>query len=524
VTIRHLNAFVRNIFHKKRVDQDLDEEIHGYLDLLASERVRGAMSPENAVREARKEFGGVELVKENVRDVRIGVAFATLTQDLRYSTRSLRRSPALATTCVVVLALGIGANTAIFSGVKAILLDPLPYRDPSQLVALYEAGVVKGDVHDAPAPANFYDWQRESSSFQEIAAYGGTNGNASGGMDRLPEHIDGAFCSWNLFRTLGVPPAIGRVLVAGDDTPKATRTIILSNSLWRRRFDSDPAIIGRSLRLDAQLYTVIGVMPRGFEFPAATTQFWIPMQIALPATELQTRQDHRLSVIARLKPRISIQQSTAELTGIQSRIARAYSGQTGSSVEVYTLESQIVDQTVRRSLYVLWAAAGCVLLIACVNVANLLLTRGTARQREIAVRIALGASKARIVRLFLIESFILSLGGAAAGILMAGWLTRILVIISTSLPRASAVRLDWTTVLFAASLGLLAGILAGALPAASAPARDLNQTMHETGRTTFGSVRRTWYRSALVSGEIALSCLLLSGAGLLLKSFVCYKT
>jgi predicted permease len=518
--IRHLNSFLRNIFYKKRLDRDLDEEIQSYLDLAATEKLRDGMSADDAAREARKELGGVEQVKESVRDIRIGLTVATLMQDLRYSLRSLRRIPALAITCVVVLALGIGANTTIFSAVKAILLDPLPYRDPGQLVALYEADVVTGDVHDTPAPANFYDWQKESSSIQEIAAYGGTNGNLSGGLDRLPEHIDGVFCSWNLFRTFGVPATMGRVFVAGDDTPKATRTIILSDSLWRRRFGSDAGIIGRTLHLDAQLYTIIGVMPPGFEFPAATTQFWIPMQIALPATELQTRQDHRLFVIARLRPDVSIQQATAELTGIQSRIAHAYSGQTGSSVEVYTLESQIVDQTVRRSLYVLWGAVGCVLLIACVNVANLLLTRSTARQREIAIRIALGASKARIVRLLLLESLILSLGGAVAGILIAEWLTRVLVKISASLPRASTIQLDWTTVLFAAGIGLLSGLLAGVLPAASAPALDLNQTMHETGRTTFGSVRRTWYRSALVSGEVALSCLLLIGAGLLLKSFV----
>lgn len=445
---------------------------------------------------------------------------ATLIQELRYSFRSLRRSPALAITCVVVLALGIGANATIFSAIKAILLDPLSYRDPGQLVALYEADVVTGDVHDTPAPANFYDWQRESSSFQEIAAYGGTDGNLSGGIERLPEHINGIFCSSNLFRTLGVAASAGRVFVASDDTPKATRTIILSNSLWTRRFGGDVNVIGQTLRLDAELYTIVGIMPREFEFPAATTQFWIPMQIALPEAELRTRDDHRLSVIARLKPGISIQQSTAELTGIQSRIARAYSGQTGSSVEVYTLESQMVDQTVRRSLYVLWAAVGCVLLIACVNVANLLLTRGSARQKEIAVRIALGASKARIVRLLLFESLILSLTGAVAGMALAEWLMRFLIKLSPSLPRAAGIQLDWTTVLFAAGVALLAGVLTGALPAASAPGLDINQTMRETGRTILGSVRRRWYRTALVSGEIALSFILLIGAGLLLKSFI----
>ena len=448
----------------------------------------------------------------------------TLWQDIRYSLRSLHQNPALTTTCFVVLALGIGANTTIFTAVKAVLLDPLPYRDPGRLVALYEAGVVKGDVHDEPAPANFYDWQRQSRSFQEIAAYGGTSANVSGGFDRLPEHIEGVFCSWNLFQTLGIPASVGRVFVPSDDTPRAARTIILSDSLWKRRFEGDPRVIGRTLRFDAQLYTIIGVMPRSFAFPFSTTQFWLPMQMALPLAELQTRGDHRLSVIGRLKPRISIQQAATEMTAIQSRIAHEYSGQTGSSVEVHTLESQIVDQTLRRSIYVLWAAVGCVLLIACVNVANLLLTRSTARRREMAIRIALGAAKGRIIRLFLLESLILSLAGATAGILLAEWLARALVKISTALPRASEIQLNWTTLLFAAGLALLAGIAAGALPAASASGLDLNQAMHETGRATLGSVRRTWYRSGLVSGEIALSFLLLIGAGLLLKSFVLLQT
>ncbi len=243
------------------------------------------------------------------------------------------------------------------------------------------------------------------------------------------------------------------------------------------------------------------------------------MQLILPADELRTRSDHRLSVIARLLSGVSMRQAAAELSGIQSRI-RGYAGQTGTSVEVYTLASQTVDQMLRTSMYVLWAAVGCVLLIACVNVANLLLTRGTARQREIAVRIALGASNPSIVRLFLMESLILSAAGAAGGILFADWLMRVLAGMSALLPRASRMQLDWTALFFAAGLAILAGIAAGALPAISASAFDLNQSMHETSRSTFESLRRAWYRRALVATEITLSFLLLAGTGLLLKSFI----
>lgn len=522
--VRQFKAFLTNIFRKRRVDQDLDEELHSYLDLVSHEKVRNGRTPEEAAREARNELGGVELVKESVRDVRIGSTVASLLQDIRYSLRSLRRSPALATTCVLVLALGIGANAAIFSAVKAVLLDPLPYNDPGRLVALFEAGVVKGDVHDEPAPANFYDWQRESESVEDIAAYGGISGNLSGLSGRLPEHVQGVFCSSNLFRTLGVRASVGRVFSDSDDRPQSTRTIVLSHSLWLRRFDGNPDVIGHMLRLDAQLYSIIGVMPADFEFPSATTQYWVPMPLALPQEELQTRADHRLSVIARLKPGVTIGQSAAELTAIQSRIARTYSGRTGTSVEVYTLESQTMDQTLRRSLYVLWGAVACVLLIACVNVANLLLVRNTVRRREVAIRIALGASKRRIARLFLIESILLSALGAALGLLLAEWLTRVLVSLSASLPRASGIHLNWTTLLFAAAVALVVGSLAGALPTASASAVDPGQAMHETSRTTFGSLRWMRYRSGLVSVEIALSFLLLVGAGLLLKSFVLLQT
>lgn len=446
-------------------------------------------------------------------------------QDARYSFRSLVQRPGFFIACVALLAVGIGANATIFTAVKAILLDPLPYRDASRLVALYEEGVVANDFRDEPSPANFYDWQHEARSFGQIAAYGGMDGNLSGDGTALPEDLNGAFCSWNLFDTLGIQPAFGRPFAIGDDRPGAPRTIILSYSLWKRRFNGDPVILGKTIRFDVQPYTVIAVMRRSFEFPSAATQFWIPMQIALPPEELQNRQDHRLFVIARLKRGVSIQHAQAELSGIAARIKREHPAElTATSAEVFSLDSQLIDQTVRESLNVLWAAVACVLLIACVNVANLLLARGSQRRREIAIRAALGASRERIVRFLLIEAFMLSVAGAFGGILLAAWLTHALARMSVSLPRASAIALNWPVLLFAVLLAIVSGLAAGLLPAISASDLDLNEAIHEAGRSSVGSIRRLWHRNALVAAEIALSFLLLAGAGLLLKSFVLLQT
>ena len=448
----------------------------------------------------------------------------SLWHDIGFSLRSLRRQPGLVLTSLAILTLGIGANTTLFTAVKTILLDPLPYPDPSRLVMLYEWGVVH-DSANPVSPPDFYDWQRESKNFTSMAAFGSASGTLSGGRARLPEHIDGAFCTWNLFQTLGVQPALGRSFTASDDTSKAPRTILLSDSLWRRRFDADPHVLGKTLRLNSELYTIIGVMPARFNFWYRTGQYWVPLQTELAPRELTQRGDHRLRVVARLKPGIAMRQANTELSAIQARYKHEHPDEfVGRRAQIHTLWSEVVDKSVRKSLYILWAAVGCVLLIACVNIANLLLTRSTGRRREMAIRTALGATRRRIVRLFLLESLILSCAGGLAGILLASRLTGLLVKVGGVLPRASALQVDWTAIAFGIAMAILSGIAVGLLPAFAASRVDLNQTMHESGRGSTGSAQRQRFRNTLVVAEIALSFLLLTGAGLLLKSFVLLRT
>lgn len=425
---------------------------------------------------------------------------------------------------LIVLTLGIGVNITIFTAVKTVLLDPLPYKNPSRLVALYEWGV----VHDSAgpiSPPDFYDWQRYSKSFESMAAYGQSGATLSGSATKLPEYVAGMLCTWNLFKTLGIEPAVGRTFSAADDTPKAARTIILSYALWQRRFSGDRRIVGKTISLDSGLYTLIGILPSHFEFWYPAAQYWVPLQTQLSPRELNQRGAHRLFAAARLKPGVSLREANTDLSEIQARYKHQHPDAfVGRRAQIYTLWSQIVHKSVEKSLYILWAAVGCVLLIACVNLANLLLSRSAGRRREMTIRMALGATRWRIGRLLLQESLILSCAGGLAAVLLASWLAGLLVKIGAFLPRASEIQMDWSTVAFAAGLAILSGLTAGLLPGVTAARIDLNRPMHEWGHTLAGSQGKQRSRNMLVAAEIALSFLLLTGAGLLLKSFVLLRT
>jgi predicted permease len=440
-------------------------------------------------------------------------------RNLRYAIRILARSPGFTLAAVLVLALGIGANTAIFTVVRAVLLAPLPYANPDRLVRLYERNVIGDNEFNVVSPPNFDDWTAQAESYEQTAAYGDSSYNLAGGSGELPEQLTGLITTYNLFSTLGVQPVIGRAFLAEDDRPDAARTVILSDSIWRRRFGSNPRIVGSSIRLDGNSYTVVGVMPPGFDYPIASAQLWTPIWREILPRQRSQRGNHRLNVLARLKPGVRVEQARTELDGIARRIKQQYpEALTGSGANVAPLEERMVAR-VRPLLLVLLGAVACVLLIACVNVTNLLLARAMARRREVAIRAALGAGRAQLVSQFLTESLLLSGGGAILGLGFAAWGTDLLIKMAGDIPRIETVQVNASVLWFTAAVALVTGVIVGLAPAFTSARVALASAMQEGGRSSTAGRSRGIFRDVLVGIEIALSLVLLIGSGLMLKSF-----
>ncbi len=440
-------------------------------------------------------------------------------RDIRYALRTLGRNSGFSVAAILVLALGIGANTAIFTVVRAVLLAPLPYRDPDRLVLLYERNVIGETAFNIVSGQNFLDWQRDAASFEQMAIWGDWSSSLSTNDGGLPEDVNGAICSYNLFATLGVPPALGRAFLPEDDTPDAARVVIISDAFWRRRFAADPRVIGTPIRLDGRMHTVIGVMPAGFDYPASDTQEWLPVWQNVPANARQQRGNHRFNVVARLKPGIPVEQARTELDNLARRIKQQNpTTLTGEGANVVSLADRTVAR-VRPLLITLLGAVACVLMIACVNVANLLLARAVGRKREIAIRAALGASRLQLTKGFLWESILLAMGGAGCGLILAAFGTDLLIKMAGAIPRIETVRVNGTVLWFTAGVALLTGIAVGLVPAFASMRVGLTQPMQEGGRSSTASRGRALFRDALVAVEVGLSLMLLIGAGLMLKSF-----
>jgi len=454
---------------------------------------------------------------------------AALLQDIRYCVRSLVKTPGFTAVAVIVLALGIGANTAIFTVVNAVLLRPLPYPGSDQLVMLWETNPrFQIGVDTLPVThGNFMDWREQNSVFEYVSALGVGRWNLTGSGE--PERISGASVSPNFFRLMGTETKLGRAFRDDEEKPGAGKVVVISHALWQRRFAGEPGVIGKTMTLDGESYTVIGVAPVGFQFPrakempyfvgvATQTDLWRPMTLGDDFVN-KKRANHQLCVMAKLNPSVTREQAQTEMTAIAERLEQSYpDSNQGIGVKVVPLNEQVVGN-VRVALLVLMGAVALVLLIACANVANLLLARSSARQKEIAIRTALGASRGRIVRQLLTEALLLSMTAAAAGTLLSLWGIKAMLSLSReNLPRAYEISVDVRVLGFTVAIALLTSVLFGLTPALQASKINLSESLKEGSRGLSGGQRSNHVRSALVIAEVALSLVLLIGAGLMIKS------
>ncbi|HKY06476.1 MAG TPA: ABC transporter permease, partial [Blastocatellia bacterium] len=445
----------------------------------------------------------------------------TLWQDIRYGARMLAKRPAFTAIVIIALALGIGANSAIFSVANAVLFRPLPYEDPEKLVMIWETNHSRGYDNSGCSPPDFREWRVRNQAFEQMAAFNSNAFNLTGADD--PERVPGVEVSPALFSTLGVSPALGRAFAPEEEEFGRHRVAILSDGLWRRRFGSDPSILGKTVKLNGEEYQIVGVMPASFQYPEARTALWIPMSFA-PDHYLNTRGNHYLNVVARLKPGVTLEQAQADMTSIAARLEQEFKENAGLGTRVVTLRSEVVG-SVEPALFVLLGAVAFVLLIACANVANLLLARSAARQREIAIRTTLGAGRRRIVRQLLTESIMLSLAGGMLGLLLALWGVDVLVGIGPEdIPRLNEIGVDTRALVFTFGLSLLTGIVFGLVPALQTSKPDLNESLKEGSRGTTSGTGSRRIRGALVVAEVALSLVLLVGAGLMIRSFLALQS
>jgi putative ABC transport system permease protein len=506
-----LRSWTSALIGRTRMEGEMDEEMRFHLEARAADLLRQGVPGHEAKRQAKLEFGGVETAKHQCRDA-VGVSFIeTVIQDARHGVRTMLRAPAFTVITVVVLAVGIGANTAIFSVVDAVLLRPLPYRESGRLVTILMNG------ENPVSVANYIDWRDQSQSFAAMGAadYWSPNLTGDGGV---PEHIDGLKVTQGLFPMLGIEPLLGRLFVNGEDKEGADREVILSYGLWQRRFSGDGKVLGKAIVLDGNGYVVVGVMPRGFQFApfwATHAELWVPNAFG---ARIHNRGGNSLRIFARLKNGVSVEEARAEIAAITGRLERQYPG-TNRNVLVTPLKEKVVGN-VETPLLVLLVAVAFVLLITCANVAHMLLARAAARQKEVAVRAALGARRGRIIRQFLTESLLVGGMGGLAGLGLAVVATRALVAVSpANIPRIQTVTVDWRTALFLLAATILTSLGFGIAPAVQSSSIHVHDTLKESGRGNSEGKGRSRVRSVLVVSEFALALMLLIGAGLMIRTF-----
>jgi len=507
------------LLRRRRLERDLDEELAFHLAMREAEYRRDGITGAAARHAARRRFGNVAYLKEECRDMWTFYPLETLRQDVRYALRTLRKSPGFTIVAVLALAIGIGANTAIFSLIDAIREKALPYKDPSTLVELW-GNVVRAKVERRGASyPDYLDWRARSKSFEDVAAFDGQLMTLVGSED--PERINTEFVSAPYFSLLGASPARGRVFQADEDAvAKPAQVVVLSDGLWKRRFGADPQIVGRTLTLccAARQYTVVGVMPPGFKGLSDIAELWVPFAMYAPPSTMAERGSRGFAALARLKPGVSMDAAQRELDGISRQLEREYPlTNEKRAVELTPLDVELVG-TLRPALLTLMAAVAFVLLIACANVANLLIARSEARRREIAVRTALGAGRARLLRQLITEGCVLTLIGAAIGLLLARASVAVLIAQSpVTFPSFVSPGLDLRIAAFTVAVSLACGILVGLAPGLQARSIDLSGALKESARGSDGRHTQR-VRNALVVTELSLAVVLLVGAGLTIRS------
>jgi len=510
-----MKYWLRRIVRKERTEHELDSELHFHLEQRMADLLESGATRDEAGRQARLEFGGVEGIKEDCRESRRVHLVETLLQDVRYGLRMLRRNPGFALVAILTLALGIGANTAIFSVVNGVLLNPLPYPHPEQLITLHESK--PNFQYGSVSYPNFRDWQKNNRVFSAIGITRYTTFGLTGMGDA--EQLNGVFISSDLFPLLGIKPILGRGLGAGEDEVGAAPVVLISAGLWQRKFGSSPGVLGKSLNLDAKSYTIIGVMPNRPDLAQGSQLNDIYMAIGQWTNPLLTRRTAGLGIhgIGRLKDGVTFEQARSDMDRVAANLAAAFPDEDkGIGASLIPLRRQVVGR-VQPFLVVLLACVGFVLLIACVNVANLLLARSVSRKREFAVRVALGAPARRIVRQLLTESILLAGCGGLLALALAQWTTKVMLkMLPDALPRAEEIGIDAKVMLFALAISVLCGMLFGLFPALRLSRWAMLSGMKEGDPRSGSASHRT--QNAFVALETALALVLLVGAGLMIRS------
>ena len=519
---------LRSLLQRKRVEEELDDELRFHYEEAVAKGLRNGLSRDEAARRARILVGGIDQLKEDCRDARGVRPIEIVTQDLRYALRTLRQKPAFTAFAIVTLALGIGANLAIFSVVNSVLLRSLPFPEPERLVRIHFSNPglgLHGVLYSLP---ELEDLRTRAGVFESVTGTCRGSVNMTGGA--RPERLEAILGSANYFAMLGVTPQIGRLFAPEDNVPGVAPSAVISDSLWRRDFSGDPAILGRTIRIEGEAYEVVGVLPPGFRHPGAGKQasrhdvdVWLPYGFMAPSDPKPVRSARAFpGALGRLKRGISMEQAQARLTAMAAEIRRDYPADYPSqarwTIEIAPMQADLVGN-VRPMLLVLLGAVTLIVLIVALNIANLFLARASTRRQEIAVRSALGASSKRIVAQMVTESMLLSLMGGLAGIATASASLRFLLrFIPRSIPRLTEVNLDWRVLLFALLLSFATGLMSGLAPAVHAIRSNLLPGICESSRRAGVSVRTGHFRDALVVSELALAVVLMIGAGLLVRT------